>query len=741
MRAPKFRVHADSVIMTIAGITLAISLFFLLQDGFFQDYDASDLKAVGRFKMSHNDVRRRVDSGMTWSNVEEKQTVYEGDSIFTGDKSEASIQLENGTVIKVDPKSLVVIRTKDGRTEIDLMYGSLQGKIASAEPILIKENGVSQELNATAGSQLRIVKQDKQKEVRVQVTKGEVKVADGSAKEDEVIALSNQKAVVQKSTVTLLSPSNGDTKWLPLGSTLDFKWKASGTAAGKPARIEFSRGSQFDKPFYAADTSGDRFAVGDSNLPEGSFYWRVKPKDGEPSLPALVTAYADIPPMPVLPKNAQTYSLDSEHDQTSKTVFFTWEDKAGSVDYELEVARDAEFKDVVKSKLGKEKVERVADLGAGTYYWHVKGRHPDRENAPFSRVMTFSIKEGARVPTTPLLSESELEYTIPEKTLARFPASLAKAGRGVKPVGLEPFSWTPIENAQSYEVEVALDEDFTNAVRSDNGSSTQFKPKEVRPGELYMRVRARGTDGRMGPASKPGRLTVLIPPPAMEKVQPVVETFKTEGELKKGGHEFNLQWKPQRFAAAYELQWGADPQFTKSKKFKVKDTVRLLKVTKPDSYAARVRALNAAGEPISEYSGVEIATYKKELYVPPVVQKPVVKAEPRTPASMKGGSLIASMPIPQLREPASASALVSLEDAPTFVTFKWKALKGATSYTIQISNDADFTNVVKEQQVKSNSYVFQKGLPEGKVFWRVRANTKAGFSNWSDPNDINVIYQ
>jgi hypothetical protein len=165
-----------------------------------------------------------------------------------------------------------------------------------------------------------------------------------------------------------------------------------------------------------------------------------------------------------------------------------------------------------------------------------------------------------------------------------------------------------------------------------------------------------------------------------------------------------------------------------------------LKVSRPDSYAARVRALDADGEPISNYSSVEIASYRKELFIPPVVQKPVVKVEPRVPASVKGG-LISSMAVPQLREPASASALVSLEDAPTFVTFRWKALKGATTYTIQISSDADFTKVVKEQKVKSNSYVFQKGLPEGKVFWRVRANTKTGFSNWSDSNDINVIYQ
>jgi hypothetical protein len=355
--------------------------------------------------------------------------------------------------------------------------------------------------------------------------------------------------------------------------------------------------------------------------------------------------------------------------------------------------------------------------------------------------MTFSIKEGARVPLAPQLSTNELEYTIPDAVLARFPASLAKAGRGVKPENISPLSWAPTENAQSYEVEVALDENFTNSVRHNNGTSTAFAPQEVRPGELFMRVRAQSADGRLSPVSQTARLTVTVPPPKMTKVKAATATFKSEKELAKAHHAFNLSWKPKRFASAYELQWGADPQFTRSKTFKVKGTSRLLKVSKPDAYAARVRALDADGQPISDYSDVEIASFKKELYVPPVVEKPVVKVAPRVPASEKLGGLVSSLPIPKLREPAAETALVSLEDAPTFVRFKWKALKGASYYTIQIASDADFTNVVTEQKVKSNGYVFQKALPEGKVFWRVRAHTKQGYSNWPDPFDMNVLYQ
>jgi hypothetical protein len=744
MKALRSRPHVDTVIMTVAGITLAASVFFLFQDGyFFQDETQSDLKPVGTFKVSTNDVRRRVDSGMTWSNVDAPEKVYEGDSIFTGDKSEASITLDNGNIIKVDPKSLVVIRTKGNKTEIDLQYGSLQGKITSADPIVIKQDGKSQRLDGKAGSQIRIVKREKEKAVRVQVTKGEVKVDDQKVMVDEVIKISEAKPLIEKATITLLSPLNGDTEWLAMGGPLQFRWKATGGAAKGRVKVEFSRDGHFDQPFYAADASGDHFSVADSSVPEGSFYWRVNPATGEPSLAALVTAYPDVPPLPVLPKDQQVYLLDTEKNESTKTIFFTWEDKSGSVDYQLEVAQDKDFKQIVKSKIGKEKVERISDLAPGDYYWHVKGRHPDRISPPFSRAMAFSIREGAKVPTAPQLTSNELNYSIPESVLKRFPASLAAAGRGVKPEKITPLSWAASPNANSYEVEVAVDPDFTNSVRHDNGSSLVFAPEEVRPGSLYLRVRAQSSDGRLSPVSKTAKLNVMLPAPKLKEIRPVVETFKTDKEMQKGLHEFNLQWNPQQFAAAYELQWGSDPQFTKSKKFKSKETTRALKVTKPESYAARVRSLDSDGQAISPYSDVEVASYKKDLYIaPPVAVKPVVKTPPRLPASQaKLAGLVNTIPPPLLREPARDTALVSLEDAPTFVTFKWQPFRGAAYYTIQISSDADFTKVVSEKQIKTNGYVFQKGLPEGKVFWRVRAHTKQGFSSWSDPSDINVIYQ
>ena len=229
MKRLRQRLTVDTLIMTLASFTLATSVYFLFNDGSFFDSNYANVKQVGSFKTSLNDVRRRLDSGMTWSNIDAPDRVFEGDNIFTGDNSEASITLENGTIIKVAAKSLVVIRTQGGKTQLDLQYGSLHGTIANAnDSIVISQNGQSQELSGTSGSEISIVKAEKAKTVAVHVTKGEVKVPEAGAKskivkQDEVVQLSETaKPVVTKTPVVLLTPTDGATKWVGARSPPQF---------------------------------------------------------------------------------------------------------------------------------------------------------------------------------------------------------------------------------------------------------------------------------------------------------------------------------------------------------------------------------------------------------------------------------------------------------------------------------------------------------------------------------------
>ncbi|MEK7356212.1 MAG: hypothetical protein AAB250_07160, partial [Bdellovibrionota bacterium] len=365
-----------------------------------------------------------------------------------------------------------------------------------------------------------------------------------------------------------------------------------------------------------------------ASRPGGAFYWRVAPKDGEPSLPSRLSVYPNVAPLPVLPTEGQEYWIEGDGNP-QKSVFFTWEDKAGSTSFKIQVAKDEKFQDIVYENVSKSQVDR-AQLTKGAYVWRVMGMNPERKDAPWSRLVAFYVKAGSKVPEVPKITTTRMKYEIPRTALTSVSETDIQTGRGVKPEGLKPFTWEQTPNAKSYEVEIAQDETFKNGVRIDTEGTNSFVPQEVRPGSVFIRVRAKGEAGRLSKVSEPARLDVTLPPPKLAGIIDKRQVFKTEKELKDGKHEFKMSWTPQPWAASYELEWGADPEFKKAKKFNVTEPTRTIGVSKPMDYAARVRALAADGSPMSPFSDVQIASYKKELFVPvPIAKKPVELPEKR----------------------------------------------------------------------------------------------------------------
>ena len=72
--------------------------------------------------------------------------------------------------------------------------------------------------------------------------------------------------------------------------------------------------------------------------------------------------------------------------------------------------------------------------------------------------------------------------------------------------------------------------------------------------------------------------------------------------------------------------------------------------------------------------------------------------------------------------------------AQTTPTFSWQRVEGASGYTIQVDDDANFSSPVINEKVISTSYTPIIALPDGNYFWRVvmRRNDKI-IGHWSSP--------
>jgi len=57
--------------------------------------------------------------------------------------------------------------------------------------------------------------------------------------------------------------------------------------------------------------------------------------------------------------------------------------------------------------------------------------------------------------------------------------------------------------------------------------------------------------------------------------------------------------------------------------------------------------------------------------------------------------------------------------AQTTPTFSWQRVEGASGYTIQVDDDANFSSPVINEQIISTSYTPITALPDGNYFWRV----------------------
>ena len=81
---------------------------------------------------------------------------------------------------------------------------------------------------------------------------------------------------------------------------------------------------------------------------------------------------------------------------------------------------------------------------------------------------------------------------------------------------------------------------------------------------------------------------------------------------------------------------------------------------------------------------------------------------------------------PVLSSPANGSS--SCDTTPSF---SWDGVSGATSYRIQVDDDAGFGSPEIDQATSGTSHTPGSGLTPGTYHWRVRASNACGDSPWS----------
>jgi Zn-dependent metalloprotease len=340
-----------------------------------------------------------------------------------------------------------------------------------------------------------------------------------------------------------------------------------------------------------------------------------------------------------------------------------WKDSANTTRYELQVASDADFTNMVfqHANLEISEYKLTTPLTANTrFYWRVRAFNAIDAASAWSSTWSFRT---ALVPPVLELPEKD---SIPDN---------------LRPV----FTWTTSPGAESYTLILSTSADFSSPLIDLTGTETSYTPITNLPANtpMYWRVRANGSNTSAWAAS-----SFITPNPPS---RPTLSSPANNGLVH--NYKPTLTWLASTVPAGalalayYHLQFDDDADFSSP----LLDKADLIdrSITLPDQLAPnqkyywRVKAVNTAGQ----YS------------------------------TWATRSLRTGMVPPDLLSPESGFVVDNLRP-----TFTWSTSNGASAYRLVVSTNADYSLPLIDASLAVTTYTPTFDLPSGALlYWRVRA--------------------
>lgn len=278
--------------------------------------------------------------------------------------------------------------------------------------------------------------------------------------------------------------------------------------------------------------------------------------------------------------------------------------------------------------------------------------------------------------------------------------------RGTSSVNESPIlSWHRVPDAESYEIQIALNSRFQNPLIEQRTQETRYTWSNARPGNYFWRVRALSNSRSTGTYSPTGYLKILLPKPVLSK-----SNFKFSIS-ESSPSNFTIEWEGHTQARGYRVLLAKEASMTKPFRNEVLPDSRFTFKADPGKYYLQVIALTAQREPASLPSSATLIEIKREI----------------------------QLQIPDLLQPINGIKVPSQGTMITPIACSWSKSQGATNYQFQLASDSEFKNIEHETQTTNTKYIITIPLSMGQFYWRVRAlSGDEGKSSWSKPKTFTV---
>lgn len=186
----------DIKIILLCSIIFLGAFLVLYFDLFANLNEKSDRPVFAKAVIVDNDVRKKSDQQLAWAKSSTQDFIRYGDQIFTGEKSNVVLELEDNQRIKIQENSLVKFEQKKNVKNFKIMFGSMTTQVKKGELIEVIICGEKIKIEAQSDDEMKISNNDNCVKPEVKLNNIKQKVA-LKPKKRQIAAVT--KAIIEKS--------------------------------------------------------------------------------------------------------------------------------------------------------------------------------------------------------------------------------------------------------------------------------------------------------------------------------------------------------------------------------------------------------------------------------------------------------------------------------------------------------------------------------------------------------------
>ncbi|MEE0887138.1 MAG: hypothetical protein UIB61_09545 [Treponema sp.] len=673
----KFKSHlSDFFIVLVCLSVCAVSLYF-----FWRELNHStvrnDKEKIATIYFKQKIAQRQFDDSVVWERLSQNSPLYNKDTIYTSDFSQAIVKFNDGTQLELNENTMLKLSYSEKGVEINVSGGDIQidgSRSKSKKELAVSmQNGTTVKLDSGSTVSLKSDAASGVNNIEVQggTAKIETKNGDsGKISSGESINI-EETGATSKNPITVTSISKNlnllkfDEKEIPV----KLEWKLSEQEKNQKVIVQISAAKDFSKITKTYTPSGDNIEIPASS---GTFYWRIFTENEEDKPAVGKISVKNVAPVEIISPAAAS---EFRYRNNFPSILLSWNGSEYADHYKIEISTLRDMKNIIFSETVNGNSFSVKSLSAGEYFWRVTPFFAlnDTGYASPSEVKSFSVVKNEQI-KPPALS-------IPVDG-----AKLTYTDSASNSFDLQ-FAWkSEIKNAE-FNFEISRDKDFSDIFYSEKIENSTFLKKNlgifsswaIPDGTYFWRVvRISGEPDDVTPQSN-------------------IQSFS----IKKIAADKNrLVYPPENFSAEPEQLLNTKFVWKLADDFKDESSTSVLQISKEKDFSKiEVEKMISAKENLEKLDDVDLPSgiYFWRVGVESKNGEKIGFSDSRTLNILKKLSL------PEVILPSQNS--MSLTYAEKSSHFVWKNSDGADYYNIKIT-DKNGKIIAEKSGIKENSANF-----------------------------------